>query len=493
MLLAQDMVDKLTKFSGSGSVAPDPRFADEIERLTDALDQSLSAIYQRMYLSFSLLAALATTGGMLIWQQHRASKEPGLLARMRRNQHQIGDGDDQAEGVGSEGAGNTVSSPSPVGSNVAAVDQVWRALESLNSVSRHLSARNFDEEALSVVLRELVRVVGLEIAVIQFQADISKVLGIAQTISIGAPALATLKIAAAAGYLQTNLVSQRDFAESGEDDESSIANWVLTIPIRTQIKALGVIAIEGRGQQQFPNWFLQLAEASCRHIAGTVATQLRIQEERRLALLEERTAIARELHDSLAQSLSFMKIQVSRLQIMIGRKMSTEDLLSVAGELREGLNGAHRRLRELLTTFRIEITEGGLGAALEEIMDECRRKSSTAIELDFTLRDGALSANQEFHLLQLVREATVNITKHAGARSATVKIGQRPDGVVMLQITDDGVGLGAPDDKQGHYGMIIMRERASLLGGELDIAPGAKQGTVVTLSFPGVASVFRER
>jgi two-component system nitrate/nitrite sensor histidine kinase NarX len=74
-----------------------------------------------------------------------------------------------------------------------------------------------------------------------------------------------------------------------------------------------------------------------------------------LALLEERAVIARELHDSLAQSLSYLKIQVGRLQLLPGGAEAAAQARDIVTELREGLNGAYRQLRELIATFRLKM------------------------------------------------------------------------------------------------------------------------------------------
>src|SRR3546814_10496041 len=83
--------------------------------------------------------------------------------------------------------------------------------------------------------------------------------------------------------------------------------------------------------------------------------------------------IARELHDSLAQALSYMKLQVSRMQTLMRRGEPVQTLETVTAELREGLNNAYRQLRELLTTFRLQIHDDGL---IQELKDTADRKST---------------------------------------------------------------------------------------------------------------------
>ncbi|WP_438887220.1 histidine kinase, partial [Bacillus cereus group sp. Bce037] len=86
-----------------------------------------------------------------------------------------------------------------------------------------------------------------------------------------------------------------------------------------------------------------------------VYLQRRIEEQQHVTLINERTIIARELHDSLAQSLSYLKMQVARLERMQQKEATKEAQSAVFDELRNGLNSAYRQLRELLTTFRLKL------------------------------------------------------------------------------------------------------------------------------------------
>ncbi len=110
--------------------------------------------------------------------------------------------------------------------------------------------------------------------------------------------------------------------------------------------------------------------------------QQRVRESRRLVLHEERSIIARELHDSLAQSLSCLKIQVTRFSAALNDPNDRQAPNLVLGELREGINSAYRYLRELLTTFRLKMDDRGLHRALEATVQEFRVRSAADIGLD---------------------------------------------------------------------------------------------------------------
>ncbi|PBV04270.1 hypothetical protein CJU35_29945 [Pseudomonas aeruginosa] len=204
---------------------------------------------------------------------------------------------------------------------------------------------------------------------------------------------------------------------------------------------------------------------------------------RRLALFAERGTIARELHDSLAQSLSYLKIQVSRLGTLLKREAPAEKIEDTLDELREGLNGAYRQLRELLTTFRLSLDEPSLEAALGNAVAEFGERGEVTIELDNRLQHVPLSPNEEIHVLQIVREALSNVVRHSQAQRAWVRLSSQADGQVSIAVEDDGVGFDPQQNRSGHYGLTIMQERGQTLGSQLRFEARAPHGTRVLFSF----------
>jgi two-component system nitrate/nitrite sensor histidine kinase NarX len=159
-----------------------------------------------------------------------------------------------------------------------------------------------------------------------------------------------------------------------------------------------------------------------------------------------------------------------------------DDAKAVLEELREGLNSAYRQLRELLTTFRLRIEGEGLAAALQTTVNEFSARGGIAIALEVHLAGCPLTANEEIHTLQIVREALSNVLNHANARHAAVTVNCGSNGAVTAVIEDDGVGIRKMAGVH-HYGMTIMEERAKHLGGTLAVEQPATAGTRVTLHF----------
>lgn len=258
-----------------------------------------------------------------------------------------------------------------------------------------------------------------------------------------------------------------------------------SIPIRDQEQQFGVLLVElsGGHDVELEDWQKPLLETVASHIALSINTAQQASQHRLLSLLEERSAIARELHDSIAQSLSYLKIQVSRLERSIADERGKSDNLEITGKLRSALNGAYRQLRELLATFRLRITEAGLSAALEETISEFQERSEIDIVLVDRIDNCKFDPNSEIHLIQIIREALSNVIRHANATHARVSVECSPAGQVVLLVEDDGVGIDEESDTMMHYGLPIMKERAERLGGNLVVSESPSGGTSVKLTF----------
>ncbi|WP_030074575.1 type IV pili methyl-accepting chemotaxis transducer N-terminal domain-containing protein [Halomonas alkaliantarctica] len=217
-------------------------------------------------------------------------------------------------------------------------------------------------------------------------------------------------------------------------------------------------------------------------LATAVYLQRRIEEEQHVTLINERTIIARELHDSLAQSLSYLKMQVARLERMQQKDATKEAQAAVFDELRVGLNSAYRQLRELLTTFRLKLEGPGLQSALRQTVDEFTQRMGATVELNYDVPPYLLNPNEDIHVLQIIREALANTHKHAQAHWAAVTV-RFADAQLLVRVEDDGIGLEDDSSPPMHYGLVIIRDRATTLNGELSIANRPTGGIRIELVF----------
>ncbi|UUM32585.1 nitrate/nitrite two-component system sensor histidine kinase NarQ [Vibrio japonicus] len=219
------------------------------------------------------------------------------------------------------------------------------------------------------------------------------------------------------------------------------------------------------------------------------------RQAEQLLLMEERATIARELHDSLAQSLSYLKIQVSLLKrgmASLPESPAMGKTRPILAELDIGLSEAYTQLRELLTTFRLSIKEGNFGSALNEMTKQLGEQTNANIVLTNQFSSIELDANQQVHLLQFIREATINAIKHADASTIEIHCDET-DKNMIVSIEDDGVGFDDSTEKLNHYGISIMRERASRLNGTFTISSQPGQGCTVLLEYPKTKESCIER
>jgi len=256
----------------------------------------------------------------------------------------------------------------------------------------------------------------------------------------------------------------------------------LSLPIQTREAYFGEFIVSFAPDTPPSNEQIRLLTTLVENLGTVLSLELKAEKEQQMSLMEERAVIARELHDSLAQSLSYLKMQVSRLQILRKKQASEEQIDEVSEELKEGLNNAYRQLRELLTTFRLTLDQPGLKPALEATIKEFSDRLDMVIDLQYNVRHQTLTPNEEVHVLQLVREALANVVKHSQASAVSVRVMQ-PNGGIEVCIEDNGIGLPNEKDLTNHYGLVIMRDRANTLGGQLSVGNRPEGGVRVQMNF----------
>jgi len=346
----------------------------------------------------------------------------------------------------------------------------------LYRTTRALSERAVTRATLQQVLQDVVQVIGVRTGAVCLgkpgEADIA-------TESTGPLPVPVRDLCAAACR-----GCEKGGSAGGTRPPEGGAGETISVPLFDGTRSHGAMILIPPDQQALETWQIELLETVGRHVGAALASTQRSEESHRLALLDERSVIARELHDSLAQSLSYLKIQVTRLQTLLGRTSPPAPVNEIVGELRDGLNEAYRQLRELLTTFRLRIDGRGLNAAIDDTVQEFRRRTGLEITLENGLSGFELGANREIHVLQIIREALSNIERHAQARKVAVSLSTDGAGRVQVTIDDDGIGFDDTARPLHRYGIVIMRDRAQSLAGELTVLPREGGGTRVELDIP---------
>ncbi len=233
------------------------------------------------------------------------------------------------------------------------------------------------------------------------------------------------------------------------------------------------------------------------HLGMAVAKQRSDTEARRLSIVEERTSLAHELHDSLAQTLASLRFQVRMLEETLQDAGATSKALQEAARIHNGLDEAHDELRELINSFRAPLDQRGLVTALGKLVERFNQETGIAAFFQPDCLKTDLDTNQEMQALRIVQESLANIRKHAQAHTVRVLLRCRSPGTYLILVEDDGVGFegSAPKGNPGeHIGLSIMQERARRIGGELSIESEPGEGTRVELiirSARGEANLLR--
>ena len=208
-------------------------------------------------------------------------------------------------------------------------------------------------------------------------------------------------------------------------------------------------------------------------------------QARQIAIMEERNIIGNELHDSLAQALVGMRLQVK----MLGESLHTKDLRTSQHEvqsLKTSIEEAHASLRELLANYRLKIDERGLVPAVAGMVERFSEETGINVFFHNECRNFSLTPLQESQIFHIVKEALSNIGKHSNARNARILLNGDGKGVYSLLIEDDGEGMAPVSAARPgeHIGLSVMRERAERLPGELTIESEPGEGTRIVLTFP---------
>jgi len=201
-----------------------------------------------------------------------------------------------------------------------------------------------------------------------------------------------------------------------------------------------------------------------------------------LAISRERNRIAREMHDTLAHTLSAVSVQLKALEVLWDSDPAeARRVLRATDDLtRSGLDEARRALHALRAS---PIEEMGLALALQRATEEARTRAGFALAFNAPSQIVGLRPEVEQHLYRIGEEAINNIARHANARHVAVTLAQK-GGATMLTIQDDGCGLDSVQaERSGHFGLTGMRERASLIDARLEVESQPEAGTSVRVVY----------
>jgi signal transduction histidine kinase len=291
------------------------------------------------------------------------------------------------------------------------------------------------------------------------------------------------------------------------------AAWLHELGLEARAVLLEPLSMEGQGggiviALRSDAGFRQADREALSAFAASVAQRLAAERSVEIERLRygnearerERTRWAREIHDEAIQGIGALRLQLANAR----DAGDSEALSETVDAVLEGLGREIDGLRHLITELRpAALDDLGLAAALQALARRARAIDGLDVrtEIDLLAEPGPsgtgarrgerrLDSELESTIYRIVQEALTNVSRHAEATRAVVSISER-EGMISASVTDDGKGLPSAerlgprgDGLQGGFGMGGMRERAELVGGELEFGPAQGRGTVVRLRVP---------
>ncbi|MEM7564646.1 MAG: histidine kinase [Pseudomonadota bacterium] len=259
----------------------------------------------------------------------------------------------------------------------------------------------------------------------------------------------------------------------------------LTIFVGYRRESLGVMHLffpemTDQNLEQYRDLLLSVGQ----HLGTAIEKHRLDEEESQLVIMQERNRISHELHDSLAQTLASIRLQIR----VLGEIVLSNDEQSIQHQMERlefSIETANNQLRELIDNFSVPMHRRGLVSSIEEAIELTRSETGINVYFQNEWPAQELTANEEHNILRIVQESLANIRKHSQAKGVRILFSQK-NGINRVLIEDDGIGFDESTIKPGrgrHIGLIILRDRAKQIGGDLNIESEHGEGTQVRLQF----------
>ncbi len=263
---------------------------------------------------------------------------------------------------------------------------------------------------------------------------------------------------------------------------------IVSVPIRLHDRLMGELDLFYHAQIEISEAERSWLEALTVQVAGAM-DNLRLNAlGLEAAVSQERGFLARELHDSIAQSLAFLKIQVQLMRDAIA-KGDPREVDHVLGEIDLGVRESYGDVRELLIHFRTRANAENIEPALMTTLRKFEHQTGLKTVLHMSGQGLPLGPDTQIQVLHIVQEALSNVRKHARAGQVWLDVQQQPQW--RLELRDDGSGFSTREGEvdETHVGLRIMAERAERLGAHFEVLSSPGRGTSVVLTLPANSGV----
>jgi signal transduction histidine kinase len=282
-----------------------------------------------------------------------------------------------------------------------------------------------------------------------------------------------------AAIAQNSVVSVGSLPATGAHGLSPKASSGLYAVLPARGATIGLLAVEDRTERHFTSRDAELLKGFVEPVALAIDNARWFARLRTVGADEERTRIARDLHDRIGQSLAYLAFELDRI---VTKEQGGDEIGGELEHLRDDVRGVIREVRDTLYDLRTDVTDAqDMAATLEAYVARVRERSPLTIDL-YCDRSARLPLLQEREMWRIAQEALANVERHSGATA--VRVLWRCNGEsAALEITDNGRGF--PIGRAGRldsYGILGMRERASSIGATLELTSKPEKGTRVRCS-----------
>ena len=284
-------------------------------------------------------------------------------------------------------------------------------------------------------------------------------------------------------HLYPNLESEAFFAvySGGSIRSAAVA------PLLADGTILGVLVLTAEEPGAFRSRHAELLSVAAQQSALAIRNAQLYDQLSQMAVVEERLRLSREIHDGLAQTMSYLSLKTERLENVLQDPDAREEAAVEIRDLRQAVRTAYVDIREAIDGLRLSVGQPEqISDRLRELVTEFSRQSPIRAELEIQPERLVVTPKVSLQLLRIAQEALTNARKHSQADRVRVKLLGGNDELELV-VADDGRGLPAPraqDQRSRTHGLTSMRERAASLGGSLSIATGPDQGTRITVTAP---------
>lgn len=260
---------------------------------------------------------------------------------------------------------------------------------------------------------------------------------------------------------------------------------LIAVPLQYRGTTLGVYNLFLDSNESPSEDLQDLLTSIGRHLGMAIEKAQVDKKAQRLSIMQERTMLAHELHDSVAQTITSLRYRVRAMDELLNTG-TPESVRQELKQIRSTLEEAHTELRQLMLHYRAPMDERGLLPAIEDLMQRFRRETGITLFVQKDCGGSNLPAILEMQVLRIIQEALANVRKHSQAQTVRVLMRCVDGEFYRVLIEDDGVGFAKPalhGQPGEHVGLSIMQERTQRLGGALSIESEPGEGTRVELTF----------